>query len=123
MIGASGAIAGLLAAYWKLFPYGKVLSVIPLFFVFVREVPAVYYIALWFVLQLLAGFAGLMGRTRERSRSLRRSALRDGCDADRAIHAGAQRHKRFSQTRLLLIDPRAIPVLRGADRGSKPLSA
>jgi membrane associated rhomboid family serine protease len=61
MIGASGAIAGLLAVYWKSFPYGKVRSVIPLVFVFVRDVPAVYFISLWFMLQLLAGFAGWMG--------------------------------------------------------------
>jgi membrane associated rhomboid family serine protease len=61
MIGASGAIAGLLAAYWKSFPRGKVLALVPLFFVFVSEVPAAYFIALWFILQLLAGFAGLMG--------------------------------------------------------------
>jgi membrane associated rhomboid family serine protease len=61
MIGASGAIAGLLGVYWKCFPYGRVLTLIPLVFVFVREVPAVYYISLWFMLQLLAGFFGLMG--------------------------------------------------------------
>jgi membrane associated rhomboid family serine protease len=61
MIGASGAIAGILAAYWKSFPRGKVLALIPLFFIFVREVPAVYFIAVWFILQLLAGFGGLMG--------------------------------------------------------------
>jgi membrane associated rhomboid family serine protease len=61
MIGASGAIAGMLAAYWKAFPNGKLLAAIPLGFVFVREVPAVYYIFLWFALQLLAGFFQWMG--------------------------------------------------------------
>lgn len=61
MIGASGAIAGLLAAYWKSFPEGRVWAVIPAFFVFVREVPSVYFMLLWFMLQLLAGFAGWMG--------------------------------------------------------------
>ena len=61
MIGASGAIAGLLAVYWKSFPRGRVLALIPLVIVFVREVPAVYFISIWFMLQLLAGFAGLMG--------------------------------------------------------------
>jgi membrane associated rhomboid family serine protease len=61
MIGASGAIAGLLAVYWKSFPSGRVLALIPLFFVFVREVPAVYFISFWFIVQLLAGFFGLMG--------------------------------------------------------------
>jgi membrane associated rhomboid family serine protease len=61
MIGASGPIAGLLAAYWKSFPYGRVLTAIPLVIVFVRAVPSVYFIALWFMLQLLAGFLGWMG--------------------------------------------------------------
>ena len=61
MLCSSGAIAGLLGAYWKVFPRGRVLTLIPLLFVFVEEVPAVYFISLWFVLQLLAGFASLMG--------------------------------------------------------------
>jgi membrane associated rhomboid family serine protease len=61
MIGASGPIAGLLAAYWKSFPHGRVLAAIPIVFVFMRAVPSVYYIALWFMLQLLAGFFAWMG--------------------------------------------------------------
>jgi len=61
MLGASGAIAGLLACYVKLFPQARVLSVVPVFFVFVQELPAMFYIALWFVLQVLGGFASLTG--------------------------------------------------------------
>jgi membrane associated rhomboid family serine protease len=38
-----------------------VLTAIPLVIVFVRAVPSVYFIALWFMLQLLAGFLGWMG--------------------------------------------------------------
>jgi membrane associated rhomboid family serine protease len=62
MVGASGAVAGVLAAYLKLFPRARVLTVIPLFFVFVQELPAVFFIVLWFVLQLLGGFGSLAVR-------------------------------------------------------------
>jgi membrane associated rhomboid family serine protease len=55
-IGASGAIAGVLGAYVRLFPRANIvllvpLGFIPLFFV----VPAVTYVAVWFTLQLLQG--------------------------------------------------------------------
>ncbi|HKP63135.1 MAG TPA: rhomboid family intramembrane serine protease [Polyangiales bacterium] len=61
MLGASGAIAGLLACYVKLFPQGRVLSLVPVIFVFVQELPAMFYVAFWFVLQVLGGFASLTG--------------------------------------------------------------
>jgi len=48
MIGASGAIAGVLAAYLRLFPRARVLSIIPFIFFFVVEIPAVVFILLWF---------------------------------------------------------------------------
>ena len=61
MVGASGAIAGVLAAYLKLFPRARVLTLIPLlFFFFLRELPASFFIGFWFVLQLLSG-VGLLG--------------------------------------------------------------
>jgi len=60
MIGASGAIAGVLSAYMKLFPGARVVTLIPIFFFFfVRELPAVFFIALWFVLQVLYGLGSL----------------------------------------------------------------
>lgn len=56
MVGASGAIAGVLAAYLRLFPQARVLTVIPLlFFFFTQEIPAFVFILLWFALQLLSG--------------------------------------------------------------------
>ena len=56
MVGASGAIAGVLAAYMRLFPQARVLTVIPLlFFFFTQEIPAVLFILLWFAMQVLSG--------------------------------------------------------------------
>ena len=56
MIGASGAIAGVLAAYFMLYPRSRVLTLIPLFF-FMRlvAIPAVFLLGFWFILQLIAG--------------------------------------------------------------------
>ncbi len=56
MIGASGAIAGVLAAYFMLFPRSRVLTLVPLFF-FLRlvAVPAVFLLGFWFVLQVISG--------------------------------------------------------------------
>jgi membrane associated rhomboid family serine protease len=50
MIGASGAIAGVLGAYWVLFPRARVLTLV---FVFILPVPAGVVLGLWFVAQLL----------------------------------------------------------------------
>lgn len=63
MIGASGAIAGVLAAYFVLFPQSRVLTLIPIFF-FLRlvSVPAVFLLGFWFILQVVNG-AGSLGAT------------------------------------------------------------
>ena len=61
MVGASGAISGVMAAYLKLFPHARIVTLIPvLILFFVREIPAVFFIAFWFLLQLLSGL-GSMG--------------------------------------------------------------
>jgi membrane associated rhomboid family serine protease len=60
MIGASGAIAGVLAAYLRLFPRARVVTLIPLLiFFFIREIPAVVFIVIWFALQVLSGLGSL----------------------------------------------------------------
>jgi membrane associated rhomboid family serine protease len=57
-VGASGAIAGVLGAYFYLFPRARVLTFVPLFILpWFVEVPAVVFLGLWFILQL---FSGLM---------------------------------------------------------------
>ena len=59
-IGASGAISGVMAAYLVLFPLAQVVTITFLFFLplFV-EVPAVLWIAIWFLSQLLNGLFSL----------------------------------------------------------------
>lgn len=53
LLGASGAIAGVLGAYLVLYPRATVLTVIPLFiFVELAALPAVFVIGFWFVVQL-----------------------------------------------------------------------
>jgi len=62
MVGASGAIAGVLAAYMLLFPRARVLTLVPIF-IFIRliYVPAGFFIGLWFVLQLASALLGGSG--------------------------------------------------------------
>jgi membrane associated rhomboid family serine protease len=60
MIGASGAISGVLAGYLTLFPHARVVTLIPIFiFIHFMEVPAAIFIVLWFVLQLVLGYMSL----------------------------------------------------------------
>lgn len=64
MIGASGAISGVLGAYWVLYPQARVITLIPIFFIphFV-EIPAVFFLGLWFVMEFFSGFFSLSGAT------------------------------------------------------------
>jgi membrane associated rhomboid family serine protease len=56
VIGASGAIAGVLGAYFILYPRGRILTILPIFiFVQFVEIPAVIYLFVWFAVQLYAG--------------------------------------------------------------------
>jgi rhomboid family protein len=59
-IGASGAIAAVLGAYFLLLPKARVLTAIFLgLFFFLREIPAVWFLGIWIVLQLWQGGLGL----------------------------------------------------------------
>jgi membrane associated rhomboid family serine protease len=56
MIGASGAISGVLGAYLLLFPRARVLVLIPAgFFTQVAHVPAVFVLGFWIVIQVING--------------------------------------------------------------------
>jgi membrane associated rhomboid family serine protease len=60
MVGASGAIAGVLGAYLLLYPGSRVLSIIPLGIIwFTREVPAWLVLGFWFVIQLFSGLGSI----------------------------------------------------------------
>ena len=58
-IGASGAIAGVLGAYFLLLPRARVLTVIFLGIILLREIPAVWFLGIWIALQLWQGGFGL----------------------------------------------------------------
>ncbi len=56
LVGASGAIAGVMGAYLVLFPHSRVLVLVfLLFYIDVVEIPAVFFLGLWFVMQLVLG--------------------------------------------------------------------
>ena len=62
-MGASGAIAGVLGAYLFLYPRARVLTAVVLgFYVTTIAVPALVYLPIWFLLQLISGVAAI-GRT------------------------------------------------------------
>jgi len=55
-IGASGAIAGVLGAYFLMFPRARVLTLVPIFFfIQIIEIPAILFLGLWFLIQFLSG--------------------------------------------------------------------
>lgn len=63
-IGASGAIAGVMGAYFLLFPRARVVTLVPIFlFVTFVELPAVVFLGLWFLLQFLSGTAAAASAT------------------------------------------------------------
>lgn len=56
-VGASGAIAGILGAYFLLFPRARVLTLVPIFFfIQIIEIPAVIFLGIWFFIQFLSGW-------------------------------------------------------------------
>jgi rhomboid family protein len=55
-IGASGAISSVLGAYLVSFPFARIYSI---FIIFPVEVPAAFFLVLWFAIQFLAGTAQL----------------------------------------------------------------
>ncbi|MGB3977242.1 MAG: rhomboid family intramembrane serine protease [bacterium] len=61
-VGASGAIAGVLGAYFVLLPLSKIVVLVPLFFLpLFFEIPAFFYLLIWFVSQLHSGAWILIG--------------------------------------------------------------
>ncbi len=58
MIGASGAISGVLGAYLILFPHARVQVLIPFGFLFLHTLRAGWLLGFWFVFQLLSGLFG-----------------------------------------------------------------
>ncbi|QQR59560.1 MAG: rhomboid family intramembrane serine protease [Candidatus Melainabacteria bacterium] len=62
MIGASGAISGVLGAYFIFYPKATVLALVPLGgYSRMMHVPAGVFLGLWFVMQLVSQFSSALG--------------------------------------------------------------
>jgi len=63
MVGASGAISGVMGAYILLFPKARILALIP-FFIFFRitYLPSIIFLGIWFLFQFLFGISSIGGR-------------------------------------------------------------
>jgi rhomboid family protein len=60
MVGASGAIAGVMGAYFVLYPHSRIVTLVPLFvFIQIMEVPAILFLGFWFLLQFLSGVGSI----------------------------------------------------------------
>src|SRR4029453_7467782 len=60
-IGASGAIAGVMGAYFVLYPRSRVLTLIPFIWLQIVELPAVVLLGFWFLMQIFS--AGTIAMT------------------------------------------------------------
>jgi membrane associated rhomboid family serine protease len=59
-LGVSGAIAGVMGCYIRLFPWSRIIVVIPILFLpLFFEVPAVVFVGFWFAIQVLQGTGSL----------------------------------------------------------------
>lgn len=54
IIGASGAVAGIMGAYFVLYPHGRVATFV---FIFIVHLPATVFLGLWFMMQVVAGLS------------------------------------------------------------------
>ncbi len=61
LVGASGAVSGVLGAYIVMFPRARVVTLVILF---LFEVPAFFFILVWFVIQVFSGFGALAAPSR-----------------------------------------------------------
>src|SRR4029453_15794790 len=60
MIGASGANAGVMGAYFVLYPHSRILTAVFIFiFVDLVEVPAIFFLGIWFFMQFFSGIGSL----------------------------------------------------------------
>jgi membrane associated rhomboid family serine protease len=56
-IGASGAIAGVMGAYFVLYPHSRVLTLVPIIWFEIIEMPAIVLLGFWFLMQLVSAGA------------------------------------------------------------------
>jgi len=60
LVGASGAISGVMGAYLLLYPYNRVKVLVVFYFITVVQLPAMYILGFWFLLQVINGL-GVLG--------------------------------------------------------------
>lgn len=64
MVGASGAISGVLGAYMLFFPHSRIITLVPVFYILqLVEIPAIIFVLIWFTIQFLSGLATLATQT------------------------------------------------------------
>jgi membrane associated rhomboid family serine protease len=64
MVGASGAVAGVMGAYFVLYPHSRIVTLLPLFIlVQIIEVPAIFFLGVWFLMQFLSGVGSIATAT------------------------------------------------------------
>ena len=60
MVGASGAIAGVMGAYFVLYPKSRIVTLLPFIIFFqVIEVPAIVFLGIWFLMQFVCGLGSV----------------------------------------------------------------
>ena len=60
MVGASGAVAGVMGAYFVLYPHSKIVTLLPIFiFIQLIEVPAIIFLGIWFLMQFVSGVGSI----------------------------------------------------------------
>ena len=60
MVGASGAVSGVMGAYLVLYPYNRVKALVVFYLITVVQLPAMYFLGFWFLLQVVNGL-GVLG--------------------------------------------------------------
>jgi membrane associated rhomboid family serine protease len=68
MVGASGAIAAVMGAYFMLFPAARVLTIVPVFFAWFVWLPAWVVLGYWFLAQFVSGAAVTIAQTASTAR-------------------------------------------------------
>jgi rhomboid family protein len=64
MVGASGAIAGVMGAYFILYPHSRVVTLVTLLFFWqIMEIPAIAFLGIWFLMQFLSGVGSIATAT------------------------------------------------------------
>jgi membrane associated rhomboid family serine protease len=64
MVGASGAIAGVMGGYFVLYPRSRIVTLVPIFvFIQLIELPAIFFLGVWFLMQFVSGVGSIASAT------------------------------------------------------------